>query len=366
MSIAVLTLIYWLVYDKTLAFNAFTAVLIVACPCALALALPFSYGNILRLLGRKFFYLKNVQVIDRIQQVDEIIFDKTGTITDHKNILATADGNQWTDNQRFLIKSTVFQSNHPLSKAIFQALEGPFTQEVEYFKELTGQGVEAKIGSDIIRVGSFRYINGDKPEAIKGVLVEINGQFIARFNIEHRLRDGVERLVETLSKSYNISILSGDNDQEEERLKTFFPANALMIFNQTPLDKLNYIKSRQESGHKILMIGDGLNDAGALMQSDVGIVISEDSNNFTPACDAILGAKSFGSLLSYLTFLKKARYIIIGAFVLAFLYNVVGLYFAVRGELLPVVAAILMPLSSITVMIYGLLASTMAFRKFSE
>ena len=114
------------------------------------------------------------------------------------------------------------------------------------------------------------------------------------------------------------------------------------------------------------MIGDGLNDAGALMQSDVGIVISEDSNNFTPACDAILGARSFGSLLSYLTFLKKARYIIIGAFVLAFLYNVVGLYFAVRGELLPVVAAILMPLSSITVMIYGLLASTLAFRKFSE
>ena len=130
--------------------------------------------------------------------------------------------------------------------------------------------------------------------------------------------DILDRNIQTLScllYTSNISILSGDNDQEEERLKTFFPANALMIFNQTPLDKLNYIKSRQESGHKILMIGDGLNDAGALMQSDVGIVISEDSNNFTPACDAILGARSFGSLLSYLTFLKKARYIIIGAFV---------------------------------------------------
>ena len=119
----------------------------------------------------------------------------------------------------------------------------------------------------------------------------------------------------------------------------------------------------QAKGRNVMMIGDGLNDAGALMQSNVGIVISEDSNNFTPACDAILGAKAFPSLLSYLTFLKKARWIIIGAFVLAFLYNVLGLYFAVRGELSPVVAAILMPISSITVMVYGLLSSTLVFRK---
>ncbi|MGB4958672.1 MAG: heavy metal translocating P-type ATPase metal-binding domain-containing protein, partial [Saprospiraceae bacterium] len=87
MSMAVLTLLYWLRYDSALAFNAFTAVLIVACPCALALALPFSYGNILRLLGKRKFYIKNVQVIDRIQQIDEIIFDKTGTITDHKHLV---------------------------------------------------------------------------------------------------------------------------------------------------------------------------------------------------------------------------------------------------------------------------------------
>ena len=148
-------------------------------------------------------------------------------------------------------------------------------------------------------------------------------------------------------------------------MKTFFPANAKMVFHQSPVEKLNYIRSRQAKGHKILMIGDGLNDAGALMQSDVGIVISEDSNNFTPACDAILGAPVFGSLLQYLTYLQKARYIIIGAFVLAFLYNVVGLYFAVRGELSPVVAAILMPISSINVMIYGLLSSTFLFRKYN-
>jgi Cu+-exporting ATPase len=135
-----------------------------------------------------------------------------------------------------------------------------------------------------------------------------------------------------------------------------------MIFNQTPKNKLAYVQSCQAEGETVMMVGDGLNDAGALMQSDVGIVISEESNNFTPACDAILGADVFSSFLSYLTYLRKARGIIMGAFILAFLYNVAGLYFAVQGALSPVVAAILMPLSSITVMAYGLLASTFGLR----
>jgi Cu+-exporting ATPase len=135
-----------------------------------------------------------------------------------------------------------------------------------------------------------------------------------------------------------------------------------MIFNQTPKNKLAYVQSCQAEGETVMMVGDGLNDAGALMQSDVGIVISEESNNFTPACDAILGADVFSSFLGYLTYLRKARGIIMGAFILAFLYNVAGLYFAVQGALSPVVAAILMPLSSITVMAYGLLASTFGLR----
>ncbi|MBK9737666.1 MAG: heavy metal translocating P-type ATPase metal-binding domain-containing protein [Saprospiraceae bacterium] len=366
MSIALITLIYWLFTDKSVAFNAFTAVLIVACPCALALAIPFSYGNILRLLGKHSFYLKNVQVIDRIQQLDEIIFDKTGTITDHKNISAILIGKAITPRQEYLLKSTVFQSSHPLSKAIFKSLKGDFTSEVSYFCETPGRGIEARVGDTTIRVGSPDFIfdqKGDKQ--LKGIFIEMDGIVITHFDIFHQLRQGVENLISKLSKSYKVSILSGDNDKEKERLQTFFPVGATMIFDQKPIDKLNYIKTRQHLGYKVAMIGDGINDAGALMQSDIGIVISEDSNNFTPACDAILGAEAFGSLLNYLTFLKQARWIIIGAFVIAFLYNVVGLYFAVRGELLPVVAAIIMPVSSISVLIYGLMSSKLMFRKYT-
>ena len=112
------------------------------------------------------------------------------------------------------------------------------------------------------------------------------------------------------------------------------------------------------------MIGDGLNDSGALMQSEVGLVISEDSNNFTPACDAILSSDSFDSLVDYLTFLFQSRWIIKGAFILALTYNIIGLYFAVRGELSPIIAAILMPISSITVILYGLISSKMLMKKY--
>jgi len=363
MSIAVFTLLYWLINDTSVAFNAFTAVLIVACPCALALALPFSYGNILRIMGKKLLYIKNVQVIDRIQQVDEIIFDKTGTITDNQQMQASITSKQLDEKETFLIKSAVFQSNHPLSKAIFVALGGDYSLQADYFQEFTGKGIEAVFGNDKIRVGSSDFLDCKITVMSQDVIAEINGTIVTSFRVAHQFRKGIEHMIYSLGGRYKIGILSGDNNREEQRLRDLFPAHTTMIFNQSPMDKLHYIRERQKLGHRVLMIGDGLNDAGALMQSNVGIVISDDSNNFTPACDAILGSKAFRSLPDFLNYLQKSRLIIIGAFMLAFLYNVAGLYFAVRGALSPVVAAILMPLSSITVMSYGLISSTLLSRK---
>lgn len=366
MTVAVITLFYWLSVDKSMAFNAFTAVLIVACPCALALALPFSYGNLLRLLGKRSFYLKNVKVIDRIQQTDMIIFDKTGTITDHRNMKVTNPDHNLDDRQTDLLRSTVFLSGHPASKAIFSSL-GPGTlRDPDTFHEYPGSGIEASFGQEVLRVGSEAFVNNMPETRSKpGVFVSCNGQVVARFDIEHRLREGVDTLVNTLGRKYDVIILSGDNDREEQRLKAFFPAHAKMIFHQTPADKLNFVKDRQLEGHRVVMIGDGLNDAGALMQSDVGIVISEDNNNFTPACDAILGASEFPSFLSFLNLIIRAKWIVSGAFLLSVMYNLTGLVFAVNGKLTPVVAAILMPMSSITVMVYGLVASTLAFGYFT-
>jgi Cu+-exporting ATPase len=159
-------------------------------------------------------------------------------------------------------------------------------------------------------------------------------------------------------------ILSGDNDNEKEKLSQYFniPIEN-MYFKQTPTDKLAFIKSLQLKGRKVFMLGDGLNDAGALRQANFGMVISENQNNFTPASDAILAASKLDKLAAYLTYAIKSKKLVYLAYGFALIYNAIGLYFAVQGTLSPVVAAILMPTSSITVVIWGLSTTAYFARK---
>ena len=162
--------------------------------------------------------------------------------------------------------------------------------------------------------------------------------------------------------SYTISVLSGDNDSEKLNLAKIFPRSTNIHFNQSPEDKLEFIRESQANNRKVLMFGDGLNDAGAIKQSDVGVVLSEDVNNFSPSCDAILDAGSFTMFPALLRFSKIAIRLIWVAFGISFLYNLVGLSFAVSGNLSPVVAAILMPISSISVVIFATLSTRIVAR----
>jgi Cu+-exporting ATPase len=157
--------------------------------------------------------------------------------------------------------------------------------------------------------------------------------------------------VSSLNSRFNLKILSGDNDSEKEHLKKVFGDGTEMLFDQTPEGKLEFIKDLQLKGKKVIMIGDGLNDAGALKQSDIGIAISDNTNTFSPACDAILSGNNFKILNSLILFCRKQKQIIFSSFVLSILYNFVGLYFAVQGDLKPVIAAILMPVSSLSIVL---------------
>jgi Cu+-exporting ATPase len=125
-----------------------------------------------------------------------------------------------------------------------------------------------------------------------------------------------------------------------------------MYFDQKPEDKLKFIAKLQGNGKKVMMVGDGLNDAGALRQSDVGISISENINVFSPACDAILDASRFEALPEFIKLSKRGMQIIKWSLIISLMYNLIGLGFAVSGHLAPVVAAILMPLSSISIVIF--------------
>lgn len=354
--LAVAGFIYWLPQSLNRALNSFTAVLIVACQCAFLLSATFTYGNILRILGKNKFYLKNAAVIENIGNIDTIVFDKTGTITQNSESFIDYEGRELTAQEQQLIRSLAAQSSHPLSKKILDHLPLYTKLEVLDYKEVPGMGIAAKVNGYEIKLGSENFVYGitSKQSASNAsvVFINIEGQIYGKFLIRNRYRKELKPLISSLEKKYDMILLSGDNDSERNNLKKIFPEHTGLYFDQSPLEKLNFIKEKQQKHHTIAMIGDGLNDAGALKQSDVGIAVADDINNFSPACDAILDASRFKDLKLFFDFASAGKKIILASFGVSLLYNSIGLSIAVHGTLSPVIAAILMPLSSITIVLF--------------
>jgi Cu+-exporting ATPase len=160
-------------------------------------------------------------------------------------------------------------------------------------------------------------------------------------------------VIENLKKTNDLHLITGDNESEKANLEKLFGMDTVLRFNQSPTDKLEYIQELRKQGKSVLMIGDGLNDAGALNESDVGITIADDIYHFSPACDAILESRRFKDLDKFIKFTNTSLNIVKVSFLISFLYNIFGIYFAVTGLLTPVFAAILMPISSISVVAFA-------------
>lgn len=364
LSIAFVATTYWLVIDSSKALNVFTAVLIIACPCAIALAAPFTLGNMLRIYGKLKFYIKNASVIEQLASINTIIFDKTGTITSNKKSNATYEGSSLTASEEILLKNTLRGSNHPLSRKLYELLSEHEIVTLNSFEEHLGKGIEASHNNENIKIGSASFVGANESSVLNTTVhISTNNTYKGKFTFYNSYRIGLSKLFNNLKKQYDLVILSGDNEGELENLKKLLPAKTKLIFNQKPDDKLDYIKYHQSEGAKVLMVGDGLNDAGALAQSDVGIAISENVNVFSPACDAILDATKFNKLHQYIKASKSAIKIIKWSFLLSLIYNIIGLYFAVTGQLAPVIAAILMPLSSISIVVFTTIATNLLGKK---
>ncbi len=366
--IAFVASLFWFVFDASKVMNVFTAVLIIACPCAIALSAPFTYGNLLRIFGKLKFYLKNASVIEQLSTIDTIIFDKTGTITANSRSETQFSGDQLDQEEEVLLRSTLRGSNHPLSRSLYELLQDNDILPLTYFEETPGSGIEARINDRQIKIGSASFVGVDeKDEHLRTeVHISTDNKYKGKFTFFNAYRQGLSRLFNDLSKSYRLAVISGDNEGERENLEKLLPVSTKMIFNQKPEDKLEYVAYHQSEGSKILMIGDGLNDAGALAQSDVGIAVSENINVFSPACDAILDASQFDKIEVFLKASKSAIKIIKWSFFFSFLYNIVGLYFAVTGQLEPVIAAILMPLSSISIVAFTTLATNIVGKRLKK
>ena len=371
-AIAIAAAVFWVFKDAAKALKAFTSVLIVACPCALALAAPLTHGTAQRILARLKIFLKNALVIERMASVDTIVLDKTGTLTcaDARGVefVKTESGKRKAEtdlssDESDWIGALARHSTHPNSIRISKSF--PFTVlPVAGFKETPGCGVEGEVAGHKILLGSpvwLEYygvaacpdIHAGQPKSGSAVGVAIDGVWRGEFRLENSLRPEVAQLLAQLGGRFELALLSGDNEREAALFKKLFGNRAILRFNQSPADKLNFIRQLQARGRKVMMVGDGLNDAGALKQADVGVAVVEQVGIFSPASDVILDAAELPRLAQVLNFSRRAARVVRAGFGISALYNLVGVSIAAAGLLSPIVCAILMPLSSATVIAFS-------------
>ncbi|MBL7744553.1 MAG: heavy metal translocating P-type ATPase metal-binding domain-containing protein [Chitinophagaceae bacterium] len=362
-TIAAITAVYWGINDSHKIWPAVTAIFIIACPCALLLSNTFTNGNILTILGRNHFYLRSAQVIEDIADIDHVVFDKTGTLTSTQEQDIVYEGDPLTHIQKQRIAALARCSNHPLSKALVKYIGITHDMQVPGFKERTGHGIEGFVEDDWIKLGSGEYVSGIKAkDDTTTVHVSIEEKVRGRFCFSNHYRESVNELVHDLKGNYQLSVISGDNTSEKENLKKILGEKTTLLFNQKPEDKLDYIRYLQQRGKKVMMIGDGLNDSGALKQANVGIAVTEQTNNFTPASDAIIEAKKISRLARFIHLCRANKNIVMASFVMSIVYNIIGLYFAVQGTLDPLIAAILMPSSSLSIVLLTFGSSSLLAR----
>lgn len=347
--------VFWGIIAPQRATEIVVAVLIVACPCALALSKPFTYGNTMRKMGLKGLYLKNVSVIESLNEVSDIVFDKTGTLTSSEYDQIHFQGDELNLNELNIIYSMVSMSTHPLSRSVadhLRSTENVSTIEIEDYNEVSGNGILGKIDGYEVLMGKSSFVAFPEQESNETTVhVAINGLYKGKFVFFSEYRNGIFETIQHLSKNYSIHVISGDSQKEKVFLSEKMPFAKTLLFEQKPLEKKEFISSLESKGAKVLMIGDGLNDAGALERATTGIAVSENIFSFTPGSDAIIDAKSLIELGSFLQYSSWAKTVLKICFSFSVLYNLIGLSFAISGHLTPLIAAILMPISSITIVI---------------
>ncbi len=362
-TLATLAAIYWAYTDSTKIWNAVTAVLLVACPCALLLSVTFTHGHFLSLLAKNGLYLKGPKSLDTMNTIKQIVFDKTGTLTQSKYPSIVYEGQKLTSDELDLVAAIANESIHPHARQISKFLDRAklvVAEAVNY----PGQGILGKIGNHKVELGSKEFLQIENQlevtEMGSFIGVKIDGKFKGYFILKSAFRPKLMPLMQELESQFKLTVLSGDNDSEKALLQGVFPKNTNMIFNQKPLDKRDFVANLESADCATMMVGDGLNDAGALLSSSFGLAITDDVSYFSPGSDAILLGDQLPQLGTFFKMAQKMRKIIWWSFTISIAYNVVGLFFAVRAELNPMIAAILMPASSISIVLFTWIASTIS------
>lgn len=370
-SIAVGSLLYWLPSDTSRAWNAFSAVLVITCPCALAMAKPFSFFTVQSALARGGLFLKTAATVEKFFHLRNIVFDKTGTLTNpgQYDIRFHTSAKELSAGDKALISCAAQHSSHPLSAAVATYLGREAADGVTEFREEPGAGIRGICNQNLVILGSARWIaqngavvTGVQPvEFSTQVHAAINGRYLGFFAIGNELRPGLAPTITALSAQHQLALLSGDSDRERARFASLFGEKVPLHFSASPEKKAEIIRDYRSTG-ATMMIGDGLNDAYALNEADIGVAIAEKNSNFSPASDAILSAAAFTKLPALIGMAAQARQTAVTAYAVSFLYNAVGVSVAVAGDLTPLFCAVLMPLSSLSVIALAFLSARVGAR----
>jgi Cu+-exporting ATPase len=372
MAVAVGAAVFWFPTDPGRALKAFTSVLIVACPCALALAAPFTLGTVQRWLARGGCFLKNGNLLESLATVDSVVFDKTGTLTLSSAGSVRLEGGVLSEAETQAVVSLARQSNHPNAVRIGRLSDrgADGTAPVESFVEVPGCGIEGRVNGLQVRLGSASWLQARGVSVAPAlapmagcVHIAIEGAHRGCYRLTSVLRPQVAGMIERIKARCRVTLLSGDQPRERARFEALFGDGVPLHFNQGPGDKLAFVRGLQSEGRTVMMVGDGLNDAGALQQSDVGVAVVEEVGAFSPASDVILDGRGVVQLSNLLDYSRAAVRIVRLSFLLSTLYNIVGISIAARGLLAPITCAILMPLSSASVVAFACGLATWSARR---
>jgi len=350
-SAAALSFLGWMLTtgDWHRSLTIAVAVLIITCPCALGLAVPMVQVMAARALFDNGILVKDGAAMERLVEIDTVIFDKTGTLTlGRPRLRREAAGNPGYLTYLTIAAQMGKNSHHPYAQALAAAAE-PMNIAFDSISERAGLGLEAEVGGDKWRLGRAEWaIVGDGlPDG--GTVLACNGVLAQAFIFEDELRPGTLAAIGTLRKhGYQLEIMSGDTVEAVAPVATQLGISRFQAA-MLPAEKTDYLTSLAETGHKALMVGDGLNDAPALVAAHVSIAPGSAADVGRQAADFVFLSPDLESVPYAIEIARKADRLIRQNFAFAAIYNLLALPVAIAGHVTPLLAALAMSGSSILV-----------------
>jgi len=354
--LALVTFLGWGLYngDWHHALVTAIAVLIITCPCALALAVPIVHVVAAGRLFEQGMMMRDGAALERLAEIDYVAFDKTGTLTQGKpRFVEMIKGAQ---SELEMAVRLARLSNHPFSKTLASAHKDVSAIDFDEVKEVGGQGVEANCAGDVWRLGRAQFCGAQDAgeEGLSRVYLSKNGEYLASFEFEDQLRPEVPTLMERLrGKVSGIVLLSGDRKAPVQLVAKQLGLSDVH-WGLTPQDKLNQLTALEAAQHRVLMVGDGINDAPSLQAAYVSMAPSSAADVGRNAADFVLTRDRLDQIPFALTLAKRAANAVKQNFGLAIAYNMVAIPLAIMGFATPLVASIAMSTSSILVTLNAL------------